>query len=103
MHRVDAAGLRIAQSLFAFVNAEAIPGTGVDPGTFWSGFAALLSDLGPRCAALLAKRDTLQTAIDAWHLGQRGKPFHQNAYLSFLRDIGYLVEEPADFSVATSN
>ena len=67
------------------------------PPRFWSGFAALLSDLAPRCAALLAKRDTLQSAIDAWHLAQRGKPFDQDAYLEFLRDIGYLVAEPARF------
>ncbi len=103
MDRVDAAGLKIARSLYDFVNAEAIPGTGVDPAGFWSGFAALLSELGPRCAALLTKRDTLQSAIDAWHLAQRGKTFNQDAYLEFLREIGYLVAEPADFAVATSN
>jgi malate synthase len=103
MDRVDAAGLRIARSLFEFVNAEAIPGSGVEPAGFWSGFAALLNDLGPRCAELLAKRDALQKAIDAWHIEQRGKPFHQEVYLSFLRDIGYLVEDPADFAVATTN
>jgi malate synthase len=57
----------------------------------------------PRCAALLAKRDSLQTEIDAWHLEQRGKPFDQIRYLNFLREIGYLVDEPADFSVATAN
>jgi malate synthase len=103
MHRVDAAGLKIARSLFDFVNAEAIPGTAVDAPSFWSGFAALLGDLGPRCAALLAKRDALQTAIDAWHTEQRGKPFEQTAYLSFLRGIGYLIDEPADFAIATAN
>src|SRR5882757_6120851 len=103
MDRIDAAGLRIERSLFHFVNAEAIPGTGVEPAAFWSGFAALLHDLTPRCAALLAKRDTLQAAIDAWHLEQRGKPFDQAVYLNFLRGIGYLVDEPADFSVATDN
>jgi malate synthase len=103
MDRVDAAGLKIARSLYDFVNTEAIPGTGVDASLFWAGFAALLNDLGSRCAALLQKRDSLQEAIDTWHIGQRGKPFDQTSYLSFLRDIGYLVEEPADFAIATSN
>jgi malate synthase len=103
MNRANAAGLQIARTLYDFVNAEAIPGTGVEPAAFWSGFAALLHELGPRCAKLLAKRDALQTAIDAWHLEHRGKPFNQDAYLTFLRDIGYLVEEPTDFAVATAN
>jgi len=103
MDRVDAAGLKIARCLHDFVNTEAIPGTGVDAPAFWSGFAALLLDLTPRCAALLEKRDTLQTAIDAWHNERRGKPFDQPAYLGFLRDIGYLIEEPADFAVDTAN
>jgi malate synthase len=100
--RVDVAGLKISGVLHDFIADEAIPGTGVDAASFWSGFASLLTDLGSRCAALLRRRDTLQTAIDAWHAQQRGKPFDQPAYLSFLRDIGYLADEPADFVVATS-
>jgi malate synthase len=103
MDRVEAAGLMIANSLYGFVNSEAIPGTGVDPAAFWSGFAAMLAELGPRCAALLAKRDALQIAIDHWHREQRGKPLDQPEYLNFLRSIGYLVDEPPDFAVATTN
>jgi malate synthase len=103
MDRVDAAGLKIARNLFDFVNDEAIPGTGIGSTAFWSGFAALLADLAPRCASLLAKRDSIQTTIDVWHNERRGKPIDQAAYLSFLREIGYLVDEPADFAVATAN
>ncbi len=103
MHRVHAAGLTIARTLHDFVTTEAIPGTGIDPSVFWSGFASLLKDLGPRCAAALAKRDSLQAAIDAWLTERRGKPFDQAAYLNFLRDIGYLVDQPADFAVVTQN
>lgn len=103
MDTVDVAGLKVARELLEFVNAEAIPGTGVEPGAFWSGFADLIHDLAPRCTALLKARDTLQTTIDVWHKEQRGKPFDQAAYLSFLREIGYLVEEPADFAISTEN
>jgi len=103
MERAEAAGLKIARTLYDFVNAEAIPGTGVEASAFWTGFAGLLSDLAPRCAALLAKRDAIQGQIDAWHLENRGKPFDQGVYLSFLRDIGYLVDEPASVTVATAN
>ncbi len=103
MDRAAIAGLNVARGLLDFVNTEAIPGTGIDPQVFWSGFAALLHDLGPRCAELLAKRDWLQTEIDAWHTEHRGKPFDQAVYFRFLRTIGYLVDEPADFAIATAS
>ena len=102
MDRVEAAGLKIARTLHDFVNTEAIPGTGVEPSAFWSGYAALLRQFAPRCAAVLAKRDSLQAQIDAWHKEQRGKPFDQGAYMGFLRGIGYLVEEPASVAVTTA-
>ena len=88
MDQAGASGLTIAPALFDFVNSEAIPGTGVGPTAFWAGFAALIGELGPRCAVLLAKRDSLQTAIDAWHLQQRGKPFDHdiNRHLIFHLD-----------------
>ena len=103
MDRIAVSGLKIARCLFDFVEKEAIPGTGVEVSAFWSGFAAILADLAPRCTALLAYRDRLQTAIDAWHTERRGKPFDQSEYFSFLRGIGYLIEEPPDFAVDTAN
>ena len=101
--RVPAGGLRIARVLHDFVTTEAIPGTGIDPGTFWTGLGALVHDLAPRNRALLATRGEMQAAIDAWHLARRGQPIDQPAYQAFLRDIGYLVAEPDNVSVATAN
>jgi malate synthase len=102
MDYVGAGGLRVARPLFDFVNAEAIPGTGVEAAAFWQGFGGLIQDLAPRCKALLARRDALQRQIDDWHLAHRGKPADQAEYLSFLRAIGYLQDEPASVVVATS-
>jgi malate synthase len=103
MDRTVVSGLKIARCLFDFVANEAIPGTDVEVSVFWSGFAAILAELSPRCADLLANRDRLQAAIDAWHCERRGKTIDQNEYLGFLRSIGYLTEEPADFAVDTAN
>ena len=75
----------------------------VDAAAFWPGFAALLNDLAPRCAALLTKRDRFQADIDAWHTARRGKPFDQAVYQNFLHEIGYLADEPADFAIITTN
>jgi malate synthase len=99
---VEAGGLRIARTLHDFVVAEAIPGTGIDPAAFWQGFGALVRELAPRNKALLEQRDTLQQKIDAWHRAHSAKPIDQDAYLRFLRAIGYLQPEPADFAVGTA-
>ena len=103
MEYVDAGGLRIARPLYEFINTEAIPGTGVKADRFWQGFVGLMRDLAPRNKALLDKRDAMQRQIDAWHLGNRGKPIDTGDYLEFLRGIGYLEPEPADFSIGTGN
>ena len=103
MDFVTVGGLRIARELYDFVNAEAIPGTGLLPERFWQDFATLVHDLAPRNRALLGKRDAMQRQIDAWHLAQHGKPVAADDYAAFLRGIGYLEPEPADFSVATEN
>src|SRR5271165_1514493 len=103
LDHVEAGGLRIARVLHDFITTEAMPGTGVDPAGFWSGFAALVRDLAPRNRALLTTRDEMQAAIDAWHRARRGRPIDPVAYQAFLREIGYLVPEPKDVSVATEN
>ena len=103
MDFVNAGGLRVARTLFDFVNTEAIPGTGIGADAFWQGFGAMVLELAPVNKALLGKRDALQRQIDAWHGDHHGKPIDAAAYLEFLRGIGYLQPEPADFAIATSN
>jgi malate synthase len=103
MDYVESAGIRIARPLYDFVAAEALPGTSISADAFWSGFAGLLADLAPRCKALLGKRDSIQVQVDAWHIANKGKPADAEGYMRFLRDIGYLVEEPAKVAVRTAN
>jgi malate synthase len=103
MAQISVAGLGVDQELLDFVNNEALPGTGVAPDAFWSGLAKILGELSPRTAALLKKRDELQAKIDAWHKARKGQPHDQAAYESFLKEIGYLLPEPASFSIRTQN
>ncbi|WOF42459.1 malate synthase G [Sphingopyxis indica] len=100
---LDRHGLSVDSRLVAFVEERALPGTGVDTDKFWADFAALLGRFAPENAALLAKREALQTKIDAWHEGHAGQPHDAAAYEAFLREIGYLVPEPAPFAVGTDN
>jgi malate synthase len=100
--RTNEAGLDVATVLRDFVVNEALPGTGLEAGAFWAGLAALLADFAPRNAALLARRDELQSQIDDWHKAHKGQIHDAAAYQAFLSEIGYLVAEPAAFSVETA-
>lgn len=101
--RIERAGLQIAARLVQFVEKEVLPPIGQDPASFWKGFAELLARLAPVNRALLAKRDDLQARIDAWHVARAGKPIDQSEYQAFLREIGYLVPEPGEFTIGTRN
>ena len=101
--RLDRAGLQVDAVLARFVEDEALPGTGIRAGAFWSGFAGLLADFAPQNRALLARRDAVQAEIDAWHIGRRGQPHDHAAYKAFLAEIGYLLPEGPDFQIETTN
>ena len=101
--RIDKHGLQVAGDLARFVDDQALPGTDVAPETFWSGFAALVSDMTPTNKAFLEKREDLQGQIDDWHIRHRNQPHDHEAYKQFLKDIGYLVEEGPDFEIETTN
>ncbi|WP_426254578.1 malate synthase G [Sphingomonas sp. DC2300-3] len=94
------AGLGIAPELADFLERQALPGTGIAPDAFWSGVAAIFERFTPQNRALLATRDRMQAAIDAWH---RDHAFEPTAYEAFLREIGYLLPEPAPFAVDPAN
>ncbi len=100
--RVRVGGLQVAKVLYDFVQNEALPGTGVQSEAFWSGTEDVITDLSPKNKALLAVREEIQGKVDAWHGEHAGIDYDRAAYKSFLKEIGYLVDEPADFDVATT-
>ncbi|MBP9939904.1 MAG: malate synthase G [Comamonas sp.] len=101
--RTQVHGLQVANELHTFINEQVLPGTGVDAATFWKGFDALVADLAPKNAALLAERDRLQTELDTWHTANPGPITNMAGYQQFLTQIGYLVEQPKDAKATTEN
>jgi malate synthase len=80
--------LQVATELYRFVEDQVLPGTGIDSARFWAGFDAIVADLAPRNAALLAERDRLQTELDHWHRSNPGPIRDMAAYRGFLESIG---------------
>ncbi|MEO5852061.1 MAG: malate synthase G [Nocardioides sp.] len=98
--RVQVGDLAVAEVLHRFLTDEALPGSGVDPAAFWAAADDIVHELSPRNRELLARRDELQSQIDDFHRATPGHP-DPEVYAAFLRDIGYLLEEPEDFAITT--
>jgi malate synthase len=102
-HYLPRAGLQIAAVLAEFVESKALPGTGITPDALWQGLSDILARFVPANRALLTKRDTLQAQLDTWHKANPGPIADMAAYQAFLREIGYLVPEPAPFTIGTTD
>ena len=95
--------LQVATSLFDFIERQVLPGTGVTSADFWKGFDAIVHDLGPKNAALLAERNRIQTEMDVWHRAHPGPIQDMPAYKAFLTKIGYLAPIPDKAKTTTMN
>ncbi len=103
MAYIEKHGLQVAAEMAEFVEEQALPGTGVEADAFWKGFSEIVHVLGPKNKALLDHRLELKDKIDAWHIERRGKLHDRDEYQAFLKEIGYLVEEGADFEIETAD
>ena len=99
--RVNEGKLSISTSLHALLEQEIAPDLNLDTAKFWQDFQKIAEKYIPINEDLLKKREELQTKIDEWHLSN--KDFDLDSYKSFLKDIGYLVEEGAEFEISTAN
>jgi len=97
------AGLEVSTNIYDLINDDIAPGTGVSTEEFWEGLAGILDKFGPRNRELVAQRDRLQQEIDEWAAAGRERVLDTTAQLQFLRSIGYLVDEGADFKVDVAN
>ncbi|MFC3285676.1 malate synthase G [Litchfieldella rifensis] len=100
--RVTRHRLQVAPELDRFITEQALPGSGVDAATFWSGVDALFHDLTPKNRELLAERERLQGELDAWHRENPGPIRDMAAYRAFLKKIGYLVDAPSKVAATTA-
>ncbi len=95
--------LQVSQELDNFLRNEVVPGIDVDTNEFWKSFEKILDEFGPRNRELLKKRTEIQKKIDEWHIERKGSDHNQQEYISFLKEIGYLMNEGEDFKITTDN
>lgn len=98
MRMEDKSGLLVAEPLVRFIEEQVLPGTGLDVNEFWSGVAGIFASFTSENRRLLAERDRIQKQIDDWHGEHPGQP-DQRIYENFLREIGYLAEDPDPFQI----
>jgi len=95
------ANLSIDTQLYTMVEQEILPGLNLTSEQVWESLATLLNEFQVRNQNLLNKREQLQTSLNQWHLDHPTS--EPAAYKAMLQDIGYLLPEPEQVSVTTSN
>ena len=95
--------LSVEEGLVDFIENTALPDTGVSQDNFWLGLSSLIKEMTPENRKLLRAREELQDKIDKWHVARIGKPHDHEAYKSYLKEIGYLVDEGESFLIETEN
>ena len=86
--------LQVATSLYRFIEDRRCCPAPASPEAFWAGFDAIVADLRPKNAALLAERDRLQSELDDWYRANPGPITAACGLPQVSREIGYLVPEP---------
>ena len=102
MGYMSVGNLSIHADLLEFVNDQLLASTSISSQDFWQGFDEAVHKLAPKNRALLAHRAELQAKIDNYLIENRDNGIDSDAYQAFLKEIGYIVEEGADFSINTS-
>ena len=95
--------LSVEEGLVDFIENKALPDTGVSQDNFWLGLSSLIKEMTPENRKLLRAREELQHKIDKWHVARIGQPHDHEAYKSYLKEIGYLVDEGESFLIETEN
>ena len=95
--------LSVEEGLVDFIENTALPDTGVSQNNFWLGLSSLIKEMTPENRELLRVREELQDKIDKWHVARIGQPHDHVAYKSYLKEIGYLVDEGENFLIETEN
>ena len=101
--KITKGSLQVDSALVSFVENDVLEGLTIRKEDFWKQFEEFLKEYGPLANQFLKSRDDIQSLIDQWHLDRKGQPHDEEAYETFLKDIGYILPRPESVDVSTSN
>lgn len=105
LNYIKKSGLQIHIDLYNFIENEILSKLSIFQTNqdFWNGLSDIFLEFTPKNKNILKKRNTLQTQIDNWEKNNFGKKRNLQNYKKFLYEIGYLVKEPENFLINTTN
>ena len=86
--KITKGSLQVDSALVSFVENDVLEGLTIRKEDFWKQFEEFLKEYGPLANQFLKSRDDIQSLIDQWHLDRKGQPHDEEAYETFLKDIG---------------
>jgi len=98
---VNRGSLSVAIVLCDFVETSVLPDIEISAEVFWLALSKGVELFTDDNKSLLETRIAFQRQIDKWHISRKGEPHDSRAYESFLREIGYIVDEPDEFTIST--
>ena len=101
--KITKGSLQVDLALVSFIENDVLEGLKIRKEDFWKQFEEFLKEYVPLANQFLKSRDDIQSLIDQWHLDRKGQPHDEEAYETFLKDIGYILPRPESVDVSTSN
>ena len=101
--KITKGSLQVDLALVSFIENDVLEGLTIRKEDFWKQFEEFLKEYVPLANQFLKSRDDIQSLIDQWHLDRKGQPHDEEAYETFLKDIGYILPRPESVDVSTSN
>jgi malate synthase len=94
---VQRANIQVALGMVNFIEQEVLVKLAIEQNAFWQGFSDIIHRHSDENRRLLTARVEFQQQIDDWYQSHSADDI--NGYRAFLQQIGYLVPEPADFTI----
>ena len=101
--KITKGSLQVDSALVSFIENDVLEGLKIRKEDFWKQFEEFLKEYVPLANQFLKSRDDIQSLIDQWHLDRKDQPHDEEAYETFLKDIGYILPRPESVDVSTSN
>ena len=102
-NRLKRGNLQVSEILVDFIEKEALPDTNIGADQFWSKLELILDKFVPENKRLLEVRAKMKSQIDDFYKTNSGRNIPHDEYVSFLRDINYIVPEGDSFKIETEN